>query len=58
MVWSESLGRLIKKREPKPSEHPPEAVTNWEEKRKDRRVDLAAREAVDAALAPAHAIDG
>jgi len=40
MVWSESLGRLIKKREPKPSEHPPEAVTNWEEKRSDRRVEL------------------
>jgi len=40
MVWSESLGRLIKKREPKESAHPPEAVTNWEEKRRERRVEM------------------
>jgi hypothetical protein len=42
MVWSESLGRLIKKSSTKSSHsvHPPEAVTTWEEKRRDRRVEL------------------
>ncbi len=42
MVWSESLGRLIKKPTHKKthSSHPPEAVTTWEEKRRERRVEL------------------
>ena len=41
MVWTESLGRLIKKpvqKEPVPS--PPECVSTWDEKRREPRVEL------------------
>ena len=42
MVWSESLSRLIKGRDGKkhvPAQ-PPETTTDWEEKRRDNRVEL------------------
>ena len=42
MVWSESLSRLIKRRDEKKqvSVHPPETTTTWEEKRRDPRIEL------------------
>ena len=42
MDWSESLGRLMKKRDDKQEvpAYPPESTTNWEEKRRESRVEL------------------